>query len=143
VQIALASALAATKGWATADVDETLAQARALAEQLDRPEYLVPLIVRQFWFHFVRTELRLARALGEQLEQIGEVRNDAAVQLRGRYAHAATRFQLGEFVAARTVLKLNGADSPTGWFSASQASREPNGLNGADTAGTVMPEPQK
>ena len=76
-----------------------------LAEQLDRPEYLVPLIVGQWTFHFVRAEHRLALALGEQLEQIGEARNDAAAQLLGRFMHGATRFLLGEFVAARAVLE--------------------------------------
>ena len=86
LQIALGSALTATKGWSAAEVDETLARARALAEQLDRPEYLVPLIVGQWAFHLVRAEHRLALALGEQLEQIGEARNDAAAQLLGRYA---------------------------------------------------------
>ena len=85
LQTALGSALAATKGWSAADVDETLARARALAEQLDRPEYLVPLIVGQWAFHLVRAEHRLALALGEQLEKIGEARNDAAAQLLGRY----------------------------------------------------------
>ena len=41
LQIALAPALTGTEGWSTADVGETLARARALAEQLDRPECLV------------------------------------------------------------------------------------------------------
>ena len=87
LQTALGSALAATKGWAAADVDETLARARALAEQLDRPEHLVPLILGQWGFHCVRSEHRLALSLAEQLEKIGEARNDAAAQLLG-CAHA-------------------------------------------------------
>ena len=53
----------------------------------------------------MRAEHRLALALGEQLEQIGEARNDAAAQLLGRYVHGVTRFYLGEFVAARAVLE--------------------------------------
>ena len=105
LQTALGSALTATAGWSATEVDETLARARALAEQLDRPEYLVPLIVGQWAFHFVRAEHRLALALGEQLEKIGEARNDAAAQLLGRLMHGATRFFLGEFVAARAVLE--------------------------------------
>ncbi len=105
LQIALGSALTATTGWSAAEVDETLARARALAEQLDRPEYLVPLIAGQWTFHLVRAEHRLALALGEQLEQIGETRNDAGAQLLGRYMQGATRFCLGEFVAARALLE--------------------------------------
>ena len=105
LQIALGPALAATKGYAAADVGETLARARALAEQIDRPEYLVPLIFGQWAFHFVRSEHRLALSLAEQLEKIGEARNDVAAQLLGRRVHGLTRFFLGEFVAARALLE--------------------------------------
>ena len=105
LQIALGSALTATKGWGTADVGETLARARALAEQLDRPEHLVPLMVGQWGFHLVRAEHRLALSLGEQLEKIGQARNDVAVQLLGRRTQGATRFLLGEFVVARALLE--------------------------------------
>ncbi|WP_158258471.1 AAA family ATPase [Rhodopila globiformis] len=105
LQIALASALTATAGWATADVHNTLARARMLAEQIDRPEYLAPLIVSQWTFHFVRAEHRLTLALGEQLETNGRARNDVATQLLGRLFHGTTNFYLGEFVAARAVLE--------------------------------------
>jgi tetratricopeptide (TPR) repeat protein len=103
--VALTPALNATKGWATPEVAETLARARALAEQLDRPDYLVPLLRSQWAFHFTRAEHRLALALVEQLEKIGEVRNDATAQLQATYTHGASRLYLGEFVAARAVLE--------------------------------------
>ncbi len=61
-------------------------RARWLSSSIDR-EYLVPLIVGQWGSHFARAEHRLALALGEQLEQIGEARNDAAAQLLGRFMH--------------------------------------------------------
>jgi len=105
LQIALASALTATKGAGTEDVGEALARARALAEQLDRAEHLVPLIVAQRTFRSMRGEHRLALPLGEQLEQIGEARNDAGAHLLGRYMHGITRCLLGEFVAARALLE--------------------------------------
>jgi class 3 adenylate cyclase/tetratricopeptide (TPR) repeat protein len=104
LQTALGSALAATKGWGAADVNETLVRARALAEQLDRPEYLAPLIMGQCSFHLVRSEPRLALALGEQLEKIGDARNDAMAQLQGRYMQGITCFFLGKFVTARALL---------------------------------------
>ena len=114
LQTALVSALTATAGWSGAEVGETLGRARALAEQLDRPECLVPLIMGQFGFHHARSEHRQALALGEQLEQIGEARNDAAAQLLGRVMHGSTRFWLGEFIAARAVLErcVDPSDSP-------------------------------
>jgi hypothetical protein len=74
LQIPLRSALTATKGWAAADVAETLARARALADQLERSEHLVPLILGQGSIHHVRAENRLALPVGEQLEQIDEAR---------------------------------------------------------------------
>jgi hypothetical protein len=44
LQIALGPALAGTKGFAADDVREAIGRARELAEQIDRPEYLVPLM---------------------------------------------------------------------------------------------------
>ncbi len=105
LQSALGSALSATSGWSATEVAETLSRAYELARQLDRPECLVPLIMGQYWFHLVRAEHRLALPLSEQLEKIGELRNDAATQLLGRFLQGVTRFFLGEFVAARATLE--------------------------------------
>ena len=105
LQAALGAALSATKGFSAAEVGDTFARARALAEQLDRPEYLKPLIYGQWAVHYVRSEHRLALALGRQLEKHGEERNDAVSQLLGRRAHGITCFFLGEFVAARALLE--------------------------------------
>jgi len=110
LQIALGPALTGTKGPSAPDVNETLARARALAEQLDRPEYLVPLIAGQSSFHLVRGEHRLALTLGKQLEQIGAARNDAAVQLLGYARQGVGHFWLGEFVTARALLERGLAD---------------------------------
>jgi tetratricopeptide (TPR) repeat protein len=101
----LAAALSATKGFAVDEVDQTLSRARTLAEQLDRPERLVPLIMSQFMFHFVRSEHRLALAQSHRLEQIGERRNDAGVVFLGRSTRGISHFSLGDFAAARTVLQ--------------------------------------
>jgi tetratricopeptide (TPR) repeat protein len=105
LQIALRRALGATKGYSAAEVGETIARARTLAKQIDRPEYLVPLIGSQFGFHLGRSEHQLALSLAEQIEKIGETRNDVTVQLLGRFAKGRTRYHLGQFVAARTLLE--------------------------------------
>jgi tetratricopeptide (TPR) repeat protein len=105
LQTALGWARTAAAGWSAADVGETLARARVLAEQLDQPEHLT-LIAGRWTFYLMRGEHRLALELGEQLEQIGKTRNDAAgAQLLGSYAHGVSRFWLGEFIAARAVLE--------------------------------------
>jgi predicted ATPase/class 3 adenylate cyclase len=105
LQIALRTAVAATKSLAAPAVGEILTRARALAEQVDQPTYLVPLFSGQWAFHRVRSEHRLALQLGEQLERIGEARNDATTQWVGRVLVGQTRLFLGELIAARTLLE--------------------------------------
>jgi hypothetical protein len=100
-QIALRSALTATKGLAASEVGETIARACALAEQVNRPEYLVPLLYGQCVFHFFRSEYRVALSLAERIEKIGDV----TMQLQGRRFIATIRCYLGEFVAARDGLE--------------------------------------
>jgi class 3 adenylate cyclase/tetratricopeptide (TPR) repeat protein len=104
LQLALRPALAFTKGLSAPDVGETIARARALAEQLDRPEDLVRLSFGQWAFHLGRSEYKLALSLAEQIEKIAEARNDVSAQLRGRRANGMTRLHLGELVAARALL---------------------------------------
>ena len=101
----LGPALAATKGYASEAVGENLAQASALAERLGRTENLAPLRYGQWAFHLVRAEHKLALPLAEQMEQIGQVHNDLAVMLLGRWMHGLTRLFLGEFIAARTLFE--------------------------------------
>ena len=113
LQIGLGTALAATKGYAADEAGATLARARVLAEQLDRREYLGPLIVGQWIFHFARSEHRLALSLAEEIEKIGEAQNDVAVQSQGRDFHGLACCFLGDFVAARALLeRCHGLSDP-------------------------------
>jgi class 3 adenylate cyclase/tetratricopeptide (TPR) repeat protein len=79
--------------------------AEALAEQLNRADYLLSLIMYQCMFRFGRSEHRLALALSEQIEQIGASRNDARLQSIGHPTQGMIRYSLGEFVAARVLLQ--------------------------------------
>jgi hypothetical protein len=106
LQIALGSALAATRGIAADDVGATITRKQALAEQLDRPQYLVQLLFDQWRFRSVRSEHKLALPYAEELEKIGEARNDGTAQLLGHRAHGQTRCYLGEFVTAQVRLEL-------------------------------------
>jgi predicted ATPase/class 3 adenylate cyclase len=105
LQVALRPALATTKGLSTPEVGETIARARELVGRIDRPEYLVPVLIGQYAYHLVRAEYKLALSLAEQIEKIGEARNDVAIQLAGRRRSAYARLRLGEFIAARTLLE--------------------------------------
>ena len=105
LQVVLGTALMTTKGFSAAEAVETLARAQALAEQLDRPEHLVPLMLGRWSVHFARGEHRLALSLGKQIEDIGEVRNDVAMQVFGRLVQGISRLYLGELVTARALLE--------------------------------------
>jgi hypothetical protein len=53
----------------------------------------------------VRSELRLALSLAEQMEIFGETQNDVALRLVGHCQHGLIRYHLGEFVAARALFE--------------------------------------
>jgi tetratricopeptide (TPR) repeat protein len=103
--LALARALIAGKGYAAPAVGETFARARVLAEQLDRSDHLVGLFWGQAAFHTVRSELRLALSLAEQMETLGETQKDVALRLLGHYQHGVIRLFLGEFAVARALFE--------------------------------------
>jgi tetratricopeptide (TPR) repeat protein len=105
LQIALRPALTATKGQSATEAGETLVRARALVEQINRPEYLVPISLGQWAFHHARGDHGLTLTLAEQIEKIGETRNDPAVLLQGRRLQGMSYWLLGEFVASRAVLE--------------------------------------
>ncbi|WP_426441987.1 AAA family ATPase [Bradyrhizobium genosp. P] len=105
LQLALGLALMAMKGYSAPEVGETLGRARTLAEQIDQPRYLWPVMLGQSSFHRVRGEHRRALELAEELERVGEARNDISAQLVGRWANGRTRLFLGEFVVARELLE--------------------------------------
>src|ERR1700730_7487416 len=69
LQMALRAALGFTKGYSAPDVDEALSRARGLTEELNRPEYLVPLIFGQWEFHLARSEHKLTPSLAAQAEK--------------------------------------------------------------------------
>jgi predicted ATPase len=113
LRVALGPALIATKGYSAADVGDTIARARALAEQLDRADYLVPLLYGQWAYHLVRSEHRLALPLAEKVEKIGEAHSNQGVLQLGCYLHAIILFFLAEFAAARTLFeRCHSLDEP-------------------------------
>ena len=115
LQLALGSALMASKGYSAPEVGQTYARARMLAEQaekINQPEYLRGLFYGQWIFHRVRGEHRLALALAEQMEKIGEARNNVTLQLVGRRTSGETHLFMGNFVAGRELLEQCLDDPP-------------------------------
>jgi tetratricopeptide (TPR) repeat protein len=105
LRIALTPALLATKGQGAPDLGEDIARARALAERLDRADYLLPLLQSQLSFHAVRGEIRLALSFAQQRAQISETRNDGTAHLQAQVSQGVIRFHLGEFAMARSLLE--------------------------------------
>jgi class 3 adenylate cyclase/predicted ATPase len=113
LQIALGGALTAARGYGAPETREAYFRAHALADQLDRPDYLIPLFHGQWVFHLVRSEHRLALSFAEQWVKIGEMRNDLLLLSMGYYANGITCFLLGNFVAAHALLeRCHGLSTP-------------------------------
>jgi predicted ATPase len=105
LQMAIGAALTATKSAAAPATVEAHARARALAEQLDRSDCLDSLLQRQWEYHLVRCEHRLALQIAEQIERHGAEQNDSALLLMGHGLHGITSFFLGEFILARALFE--------------------------------------
>jgi class 3 adenylate cyclase/predicted ATPase len=106
LQITLGRALMAARGYSAPVVADTLIRARALAEQFDRPDRLVPLLYFQWGFHMVRAEHEVAVSLAEQMEKLAKTRKDRTTLLLGHYIHGASCYFRGEFETARALLEL-------------------------------------
>ena len=105
LRLALRPALMATKGYSAPDVRETIARARALAEQVHRTDDIIPLLHAQWAYHLNRAEYRLALPLAEEMEKIGQAQNDGAALFLGHSKIGITRFLLGEFTTARALIE--------------------------------------
>jgi class 3 adenylate cyclase len=102
--LVLRPALMATKGYSAPDVGATITRARALAEQLERSDDVVPLLYGQWLFHAVRSDQSQALLFAERIEQIGDAQDRVGLLLLGHLAHGISRMSLGEFVAASRPL---------------------------------------
>jgi class 3 adenylate cyclase/predicted ATPase len=111
--LVLRPALMATKGYSAPDVGATITRARALAEQLDRSDDVVPLLYGQWLFHAVRSDQSQALLFAERIEQIGDAQDRVGLLRLGHLAHGISRMSLGEFVAARALFeRCHGLDDP-------------------------------
>jgi predicted ATPase len=105
LRMALGPALIATRGYSSPQVSENLARATGLAEEINRPDCLVPLLWGRCAYHVLRSEYGLALSFAERMEQTGDAQNNAAALLRGRFSQGIIRLFLGEYVAARALFE--------------------------------------
>jgi class 3 adenylate cyclase/tetratricopeptide (TPR) repeat protein len=102
LQIALNQALIAASGYSAPAVGETIIRARALAKQLDRSDYFIPLLGSQWNFHLARAEHKLALSIAKEMEEFGKTRSDETARLLGDFSDGVSCFFLGEITAAHS-----------------------------------------
>jgi tetratricopeptide (TPR) repeat protein len=105
LQATLGSALIATMGYSAPEVGEVLARASAIAEQINRVEYVLPLIYGQFLLHLVRAEYELALAFAERMERVGNALGKTEAVLLSRHCRGIVHVMVGEFDVARTLFE--------------------------------------
>ncbi len=101
LQMALANAVVATHGLAAPAMSDSLARARKLSEQLDRPSQLAIVLANQANIRVLKGELLNALSESRDLLELGRARNDPVVTLLGYSESVLALFHLGDFVAAR------------------------------------------
>ena len=101
LQIALAQALAATRGTSAPEVEQTYARARALCAQIGETPQLSPTLLGLWRFYRGRAALSTARELGEQLFGLAQREADPLPRLEAHDALGTTLFYLGDYTAAR------------------------------------------
>jgi predicted ATPase len=105
VQITLGRALTVTKGYAAPEVGHAYARARELCQQVGETPQLFP-VLRGLWnFYLIRTELRTARELAEQLLHLAQRTQDPALLQQAHSAMAGALVHLGEFAATHEHLQ--------------------------------------
>jgi class 3 adenylate cyclase/tetratricopeptide (TPR) repeat protein len=105
LRVALGQALTATKGYSASEVGDAIAQARVLAERLNRSDDIVPLLHAEWIYRLSRAEYSLAHPLAERIETNGQAQNNVAAICLGRSKKAWTQYQRAQFVAARTLIE--------------------------------------
>jgi predicted ATPase len=104
-QITLGRALTVTKGYAAPEVGHAYARARELCQQVGETPQLFP-VLRGLWnFYLIRTELRTARELAEQLLNLAQRTQDPALLQQAHSAMAGALVHLGEFAATQAHLQ--------------------------------------
>jgi class 3 adenylate cyclase/tetratricopeptide (TPR) repeat protein len=104
LQVTIARAQMATRGFAAPEVGEACARARQLCDQLNRPHF-VPMLWAEWAHHFLRAELDRARHGAEEMLNLGETRNEVPLKVVGHQTLGLTRFSLGDFVGSRGNLE--------------------------------------
>ena len=105
VQVALAVPLAATTGFASAEMEQVYTRARELCEQLGETPQLFQVVYGLWDFYLVRAEYKAAHEEAQHLLALVQGAEDPGLLLEANRATGATLYYLGEFDSAREHLE--------------------------------------
>jgi predicted ATPase len=97
MQVALGTALKATKGFAALDAEQAYVRGLELCRRLGQPPQLFPVLYSLYELYEFRGAFQRARELGEQLLHLASHWREAALILGSHEILACTTFHLGAF----------------------------------------------
>jgi predicted ATPase len=105
LHLALGAALQMGKGHGAPEVEHAYTQAYALCQQVGETPALVPVLFGLWVYYFVRSQLHMARELGDTLLRLAQRADDPALAVLAHQALGLTSFFLGALSAARQHLE--------------------------------------
>jgi predicted ATPase len=105
LHMALGAALQVVKGFAAPEVEQVYTQARALCQHVGETPELVPVLLGLWRFYHSRSQLHIAREIGEMLLRLAQRADDPALTVIAHYAVGVTWWWLGALSAARQHLE--------------------------------------
>lgn len=112
LRLSASAPLAATQGYASADLADNLNRITALTRTTEATEASLPILLGLWSLHIVRGDLKEARKLGDRLVDIAATSEDRITHLQAQRVVGGTSFFAGEFPKARAHLEasLEGYD---------------------------------
>ncbi len=105
LQIALGSALTATRGWAASEVENAYTRALELCHHIGDVPQLFPALRGLWEVYEVKAQLQTTRELAERLLALAQQGHDANLLITAHHALGETLYLLGEFGRARAHLE--------------------------------------
>jgi hypothetical protein len=105
LQVAIGPVLTAVRGPGAPGVFEAFYRGRQLCDELNHPDRLLPILSGQCLYQYARGDLQKAHQLAEELQHLGERRDDTVIRFTACRASGSVRLLRGEFAAARAYLK--------------------------------------
>ncbi len=105
LQMARGIALRSTSGWSTPQIEQVFARARQLAQNLDDPPELIPVLWATTLFHLIRGNLLECRDNADELMRQAERSGDQAYIMAAHHISGVVREFIGDMVESSRLLE--------------------------------------